>query len=37
MRVLGQFYFLNEKISHDEKHKNAYKRTKTKKAAFLCT
>ena len=37
MRSLGQdffFFFFNEKISHAQKAQNAYKQTKTKKAAF---
>ena len=30
------FFFFYKKISHAEKAQNAYKRTKTKKTAFLC-
>ena len=39
MRSLGNFklfYFFYKKILSEQKAQNAYKRTKTKKAAFLC-
>ena len=30
------YYCFYKKISHEQKAQNAYKRTKTKKTAFLC-
>ena len=35
--ILNLFIFFCKKISHAEKAQNAFKRTKTKKTAFLCT
>ena len=35
--LLNLSIFFNKKISHHKKHKKAYKRTKTKEAAFLCS
>ena len=34
MRVSGQFYFFTKRFHTHKKHKNAYKRTKTKKAVL---
>ena len=34
--ILSFFYFIYEKILHAQKGQSAYKRTKIKKAAFLC-
>ena len=34
MRVPGQFYFLNEKISQAQKAQKAHERTKTKKVVL---
>ena len=36
--ILNLFiFFFYKKIPHEQKAQNAYKQTKTKKAAFLCT